>query len=75
MCGTGVDVVAVRLWFPNKRALPQPSSVVGGGVPSDLPDVGWTFYHLNELHDELRGEEQGHTWCTHIPCTFPSVHC
>ena len=21
------------------------------------------------------GKDQGHTWCTPIPCTFPSVHC
>ena len=53
----GVDVVAVRLWLPRKLNLPYASNVVGGGVTDRLRDVGWTFYHLNELHDELKEEE------------------
>ena len=53
-----VDVVAIRLWLPRKlTGLPYPSNVVGGGVPERLQDVGWTFYHLNELHDSMRDEE------------------
>ena len=53
----GVDVVAIRLWLSRKVSLPHVSNVVGGGVPSRLEDVGWTFYNLNELHEGLKDEE------------------
>jgi len=62
----GVDVVAVRLWFPQARALPHASNVVGGGVPALLKDVGWTFYDLTTLQAPVHDSEPG----TVIECDF-----
>ena len=31
--------------------------------------------HVDLLLIDIEGAEQGHTWCTPTPCTFPSVHC
>jgi uncharacterized protein with NAD-binding domain and iron-sulfur cluster len=45
-----VDVVATRLWFDRKVAVPLPSNACFGFHPT----TGWTFFDLNALHDEYR---------------------
>ncbi|MBV8885079.1 MAG: FAD-dependent oxidoreductase [Chroococcidiopsidaceae cyanobacterium CP_BM_RX_35] len=47
-----VDVLATRLWFDRKIAIPHPSNACFGFNPT----TGWTFFDLNALHDEYRDE-------------------
>ena len=47
-----VDVLATRLWFDRKIAIPRPSNACFGFHPT----TGWTFFDLNVLHDEYRDE-------------------
>jgi uncharacterized protein with NAD-binding domain and iron-sulfur cluster len=47
-----IDVLAVRLWFDRKIAVPQPSNACFGFHPT----TGWTFFDLNALHDEYRDQ-------------------
>ncbi len=47
-----VDVLATRLWFDRKIALPRPSNACFGFNPT----TGWTFFDLNALHDEYKSE-------------------
>eukprot|EP00271_Cylindrocystis_brebissonii_P000413 TRINITY_DN10507_c0_g1_i1.p1 TRINITY_DN10507_c0_g1~~TRINITY_DN10507_c0_g1_i1.p1 ORF type:complete len:394 (+),score=89.50 TRINITY_DN10507_c0_g1_i1:41-1222(+) len=47
-----VDVLAVRLWLDRKIPIPKPSNACFGFDAS----TGWTFFDLNNLHDEYRDE-------------------
>lgn len=47
-----VDVLATRLWFDRKIAIPRPSNACFGFNTT----TGWTFFDLNALHDEYRSE-------------------
>jgi len=47
-----VDVLATRLWFDRKVAIPRPSNACFGFNTT----TGWTFFDLNALHDEYRDE-------------------
>lgn len=47
-----VDVLATRLWFDRKIRLPRPSNACFGFNST----TGWTFFDLNALHDEDKGE-------------------
>jgi len=51
-----VACVAVRLWLSAKLPVPPttPSNVVGGNLLPDLENIGFTFYHLNDLQTSLR---------------------
>ena len=59
------------------RSLAGRTDVTSGASASDeyKRTVGALFalYWLARIG--IDGEEQGHTWCTPTPCTFPSVHC
>lgn len=48
----GIDVLATRLWFESKINIRHPSNACFGFEPT----TGWTFFNLNELHDEYRHE-------------------
>jgi uncharacterized protein with NAD-binding domain and iron-sulfur cluster len=48
----GIDVVATRLWFDRKVNIPLPSNACFGFDPT----TGWTFFDLNNLHDEYKNE-------------------
>ncbi|MBL1177876.1 hydroxysqualene dehydroxylase [Pantanalinema sp. GBBB05] len=45
-----IDVLATRLWFDRKVAVPLPSNACFGFDTT----TGWTFFDLNALHDEWR---------------------
>jgi uncharacterized protein with NAD-binding domain and iron-sulfur cluster len=45
-----VDVLATRLWFDRKIAIPRASNACFGFDAT----TGWTFFDLNALHDEFR---------------------
>ncbi|PPS46040.1 FAD-dependent oxidoreductase [Chroococcidiopsis sp. TS-821] len=45
-----IDVLATRLWFDRKIAIPRPSNACFGFNAT----TGWTFFDLNALHDEYR---------------------
>jgi uncharacterized protein with NAD-binding domain and iron-sulfur cluster len=45
-----VDVLATRLWFDRKVAIPRASNACFGFDAS----TGWTFFDLNALHDQYR---------------------
>ncbi|WP_218082025.1 hydroxysqualene dehydroxylase [Anthocerotibacter panamensis] len=47
-----VDVLATRLWFDRKIAIPRASNACFGFEAT----TGWTFFDLNALHDEYREE-------------------
>jgi uncharacterized protein with NAD-binding domain and iron-sulfur cluster len=47
-----VDVLATRLWFDRKIAIPRPSNACFGFDAT----TGWTFFDLQALHDEYRNE-------------------
>lgn len=47
-----IDVLATRLWFDKKVAIPRPSNAAFGFHKT----TGWTFFDLNALHDEFRYE-------------------
>jgi len=47
-----IDVLATRLWFDHKIQIRHPSNACFGFEPT----TGWTFFNLNELHDEYRDE-------------------
>jgi uncharacterized protein with NAD-binding domain and iron-sulfur cluster len=47
-----IDVLATRLWFDRKIDVPLPSNACFGFHQT----TGWTFFDLNELHDEYRDE-------------------
>lgn len=47
-----IDVLATRLWFDRKIPIKHPSNACFGFDTS----TGWTFFDLNELHDEYRHE-------------------
>ncbi|MEM7554328.1 MAG: FAD-dependent oxidoreductase [Cyanobacteria bacterium P01_A01_bin.84] len=47
-----IDVLATRLWFDKKVNIPRPSNACFGFDPT----TGWTFFDLNNLHDEYRDE-------------------
>ena len=48
----GIDVLATRLWFDWKIDIPLPSNACFGFDPT----TGWTFFDLNDLHDEYQNE-------------------
>ncbi|MEO8890610.1 MAG: FAD-dependent oxidoreductase, partial [Coleofasciculaceae cyanobacterium] len=48
----GIDVMATRLWFDRKIPIRHPSNACFGFDPT----TGWTFFDLNELHDEYRDQ-------------------
>ncbi len=48
----GIDVLATRLWFDRKINIPLPSNACFG---FDVT-TGWTFFDLNDLHDEYQNE-------------------
>ncbi len=48
----GIDVLASRLWFDRKVNIPLPSNACFGFDPT----TGWTFFDLNDLHDEYKDE-------------------
>ncbi|MEL6501248.1 MAG: FAD-dependent oxidoreductase [Cyanobacteria bacterium J06623_1] len=48
----GIDVLATRLWFDRKIDIPLPSNACFG---FDVT-TGWTFFDLNDLHDEYHDE-------------------
>ena len=48
----GIDVLATRLWFDRKINIPLPSNACFGFDAT----TGWTFFDLNDLHDEYRDE-------------------
>ncbi len=48
----GIDVLATRLWFDRKINIPLPSNACFGFDPT----TGWTFFDLNDLHDEYHHE-------------------
>jgi len=47
-----IDVLATRLWFDRKIAIPRPSNACFGFNAT----TGWTFFDLNALQDEYRNE-------------------
>jgi uncharacterized protein with NAD-binding domain and iron-sulfur cluster len=47
-----VDILATRLWFDRKVAVPRASNACFGFDRT----TGWTFFDLNALHDEYRNE-------------------
>lgn len=47
-----IDVLATRLWFDRKIDIPRPSNACFGFDQT----TGWTFFDLNNLHDEFRNE-------------------
>ncbi|KAM3097939.1 FAD-dependent oxidoreductase [Phormidesmis sp. 146-12] len=47
-----IDVLATRLWFDRKVAIPRPSNACFGFDKT----TGWTFFDLNTLHDEYQQE-------------------
>jgi len=48
----GIDVLATRLWFDRKINIPLPSNACFGFDTT----TGWTFFDLNDLHDEYHNE-------------------
>ena len=48
----GIDVLATRLWFDRKIDIPLPSNACFGFDAT----TGWTFFDLNDLHDEYQNE-------------------
>ncbi len=48
----GIDVLATRLWFDRKINIPLPSNACFGFDAT----TGWTFFDLNDLHDEYHNE-------------------
>lgn len=48
----GIDVLATRLWCDRKIDIPLPSNACFGFDAT----TGWTFFDLNDLHDEYRNE-------------------
>lgn len=48
----GIDVLATRLWFDRKVNIPLPSNACFGFDAT----TGWTFFDLNDLHDEYHDE-------------------
>ena len=48
----GIDVLATRLWFDRKIDIPLPSNACFGFDAT----TGWTFFDLNDLHDEYHDE-------------------
>ena len=48
----GIDVLATRLWFDRQINIPLPSNACFGFDAT----TGWTFFDLNDLHDEYRDE-------------------
>ena len=48
----GIDVLATRLWFDRKINIPLPSNACFGFDNT----TGWTFFDLNDLHDEYKDE-------------------
>ncbi|MEM6598042.1 MAG: FAD-dependent oxidoreductase [Cyanobacteria bacterium P01_C01_bin.69] len=48
----GIDVLAARLWFDRKIDIPLPSNACFGFHQT----TGWTFFDLNNLHDEYKDE-------------------
>lgn len=48
----GVDVAAIRLYLDRKVNIPAPSNACFGFEPA----TGMTFFDLNELHEEHKGE-------------------
>jgi len=48
----GIDVLATRLWFDRKINIPLPSNACFGFDTT----TGWTFFDLNDLHDEYHDE-------------------
>ena len=48
----GIDVLATRLWFDRKIQIPLPSNACFGFDAT----TGWTFFDLNDLHDEYHHE-------------------
>ena len=48
----GIDVLATRLWFDRKINIPLPSNACFGFDAT----TGWTFFDLNDLHDEYHDE-------------------
>ena len=48
----GIDVLATRLWFDRKIDIPLPSNACFGFFAT----TGWTFFDLNDLHDEYQQE-------------------
>ena len=58
------------------RALPASRlSMANLWVGGHLMKNGLHFDNYDNLLHQLAGSEQGRTWCTPTPCTFPSVHC
>lgn len=49
---SAIDVLATRLWFDQKVAVPRPSNACFGFHAT----TGWTFFDLNTLHDEYHSE-------------------
>jgi len=49
----GIDVLATRLWFDRKISIPLPSNACFGFDDT----TGWTFFDLNDLHDEYKNEQ------------------
>ncbi|MGK7940753.1 MAG: FAD-dependent oxidoreductase [Crocosphaera sp.] len=49
-----IDVLATRLWFDRKVNIPLPSNACFGFDKT----TGWTFFDLNNLHDEYRDLER-----------------
>jgi uncharacterized protein with NAD-binding domain and iron-sulfur cluster len=47
---SAIDVLATRLWFDRKVAVPLPSNACFGFDAT----TGWTFFDLNTLHDEWK---------------------
>ena len=48
----GIDVLATRLWCDRKIKIPLPSNACFGFDTT----TGWTFFDLNDLHDEYQNE-------------------
>ncbi len=48
----GIDVLATRLWFDRQIDIPLPSNACFGFDTT----TGWTFFDLNDLHDEYHNE-------------------
>jgi uncharacterized protein with NAD-binding domain and iron-sulfur cluster len=48
----GIDVLATRLWFDRRVDVPLPSNACFGFDAT----TGWTFFDLNNLHDEYKEE-------------------
>jgi uncharacterized protein with NAD-binding domain and iron-sulfur cluster len=48
----GIDVLATRLWFDRRVNIPLPSNACFGFDRT----TGWTFFDLNNLHDEYQEE-------------------